>query len=213
MAGGYPGTAWLRSTSGRSAGKVRPSSQRLVSPMGEGSTAASQGFAAGMCCISVRAAAGAHGVPSRFHTVFTHEWHLPLLPADGASGSAWKLSNRARNAHSFENALLDGWLVHSIPTETPIKEWADKEKVDVQIDFITSQGNKLLLTTAAEAQARSGHDILAMNTFLPARYSEVLVPMNDVVEPLIKENGAVNATVEYLGKVDGKWLAVPATVG
>ena len=94
-----------------------------------------------------------------------------------------------------------------------IKEWADKEKVEVTIDFITSQGNKLLLTTAAEAQAKSGHDILAMNTFLPARYSEQLVPMNDVVEPLIKENGAVNATVEYLGKVDGKWLAVPATVG
>ena len=37
--------------------------------------------------------------------------------------------------------------------------------------------------------------------------------MNDVMEPLIKQNGAVNATVEYLGKVDGKWLAVPATVG
>ena len=52
-----------------------------------------------------------------------------------------------------------------------------------------------------------------MNTFLPARYAEQLVPMNDVMEPLIKENGAVNATVEYLGKVDGKWLAVPATVG
>ena len=30
--------------------------------------------------------------------------------------------------------------------------------------------------------------------------------MNDVMEPLIKQNGAVNATVEYLGKVDGKWL-------
>jgi len=114
--------------------------------------------------------------------------------------------------------LSVGFWDHWVPgansaTETLIKEWADKEKVDVQIDFITSQGNKLLLTTAAEAQARSGHDILAMNTFLPARYSEVLVPMNDVVEPLIKENGAVNATVEYLGKVDGKWLAVPATVG
>jgi ABC-type glycerol-3-phosphate transport system substrate-binding protein len=114
--------------------------------------------------------------------------------------------------------LSVGFWDHWVPgangaTETLIKEWADKEKVDVQIDFITSQGNKLLLTTAAEAQARSGHDILAMNTFLPARYSEVLAPMNDVVEPLIKENGAVNATVEYLGKIDGKWLAVPATVG
>ena len=48
---------------------------------------------------------------------------------------------------------------------------------------------------------------------LPARYADQLVPVNDVMEPLIKENGAVNATVEYLGKVDGKWLAVPATVG
>ena len=37
--------------------------------------------------------------------------------------------------------------------------------------------------------------------------------MNDIMEPLIKQNGAVNGTVEYLGKVDGKWLAVPATVG
>jgi ABC-type glycerol-3-phosphate transport system substrate-binding protein len=52
-----------------------------------------------------------------------------------------------------------------------------------------------------------------MNTFLPARYSDQLVPVNDLMEPLIKENGAVNATVEYLGKIDGKWLAVPATVG
>ena len=33
------------------------------------------------------------------------------------------------------------------------------------------------------------------------------------MEPLIKQNGAVNGTVEYLGKVDGKWLGVPATVG
>ena len=114
--------------------------------------------------------------------------------------------------------LSVGFWDHWVPnangaTETLIKEWAEKEKVDVQIDFITSQGNKLLLTTAAEAQARSGHDILAMNTFLPARYSEQLVPVNELMDQLIKDNGAVNATVEYLGKLDGKWLAVPATVG
>ena len=52
-----------------------------------------------------------------------------------------------------------------------------------------------------------------MNTFLPARYAEQLVPVNDVMDDLIKENGKVNDTVEYLGKVNGKWLAVPATVG
>jgi ABC-type glycerol-3-phosphate transport system substrate-binding protein len=114
--------------------------------------------------------------------------------------------------------LSVGFWDHWVPnangaTEKLIKEWAEKEKVEVQIDFITSQGNKLLLTTAAESQAKSGHDILAMNTFLPARYSELLVPMNDVMDKLIADNGKVNGTVEYLGKVDGKWLAVPATVG
>src|SRR5471032_911877 len=35
----------------------------------------------------------------------------------------------------------------------------------------------------------------------------------DFIKPLIKSNGAVNASVEYLGKVGGKWLAVPATIG
>src|SRR6516165_7428145 len=114
--------------------------------------------------------------------------------------------------------LSVGFWDHWVPdangaTEKAIKAWAEKEKVEVQIDFITSQGNKLLLTTAAEAQAKSGHDILAMNTFLPARYAEQLVPVNDLMDRLTKDNGKVNATVEYLGKVDGKWLATPATVG
>ncbi len=122
-----------------------------------------------------------------------------------------------RGAHAAGKLSLGLWD-HWVPgankaTEDLIKDWAAKEKVEVTIDFITSQGNKLLLTTAAESQAKSGHDVLAFSTWLPARYSDQLVPMNDIMEPLIKENGAVNATVEYLGKLNGKWLAVPATVG
>ena len=97
--------------------------------------------------------------------------------------------------------------------QSVIDEWAEKEKVEVQIDFITSQGNKLLLTGAAESQAKSGHDILALSTWLPSRYAEQLVPMDDVMAELIKNNGKVNATVEYLGKIKGKWVGVPATVG
>ncbi len=114
--------------------------------------------------------------------------------------------------------LSVGFWDHWVPgankaTEALVKEWAEKNKVEVSMDFITSQGNKLLLTTAAESQAKSGHDVLAFSTWLPSRYADQLVPMNDVMEPLIKENGAVNGTVEYLGKVNGKWLAVPATSG
>ena len=37
--------------------------------------------------------------------------------------------------------------------------------------------------------------------------------MDDVMAELIKQNGNVNGTVEYLGKINGSWVAVPATVG
>jgi len=134
-----------------------------------------------------------------------------------AASTAFVAAPFVRGAHAA-GKLSVGFWDHWVPnanaaTEKLIREWAEKEKVDVQIDFITSQGNKLLLTIAAEAQAKSGHDIMALSTWLPAQYSDQLVPVNDIVEPLIKENGAVNATVEYLGKVDGSWLGVPATVG
>jgi hypothetical protein len=94
-----------------------------------------------------------------------------------------------------------------------VNEWAAKEKVEASIDYITSQGNKNLVTIAAEAAAKSGHDILAMPTWWPHANSDLLEPVNDIMEPLIKQNGAVNDTVTYLGKADGKWLAVPATIG
>jgi len=94
-----------------------------------------------------------------------------------------------------------------------VNEWAAKEKVEVQIDYITSQGNKLLLTIAAEAQAKTGHDILAMTTWWPHANAELLEPVNDIMEPILKANGEVNDTVQYLGQANGKWLGIPACCG
>ena len=140
-----------------------------------------------------------------------------FVAGTAAASAAFVAAPFVRGAHAA-GKLTCGFWDHWVPgankaTEDLCKEWGEKNKVDVQMDFITSQGNKLLLTTAAEGQAKSGHDVLAFSTWLPARYSDQLVAMNDVMEPLIKENGAVNGTVEYLGKLNGKWLAVPATAG
>jgi ABC-type glycerol-3-phosphate transport system substrate-binding protein len=122
-----------------------------------------------------------------------------------------------RGAHAAGSISIGFWD-HWVPgankaTTDLVNEWAAKEKVEVKIDYITSQGNKLLLTSAAEAQAKSGHDILAMSTWDAADYADKLEPVNDIMEPLIKQNGAVNDTVTYLGKIKGRWAAVPATVG
>src|SRR5919108_2809384 len=140
-----------------------------------------------------------------------------FVAGTAAASTAFVAAPFVRGAHAAGKLSLGLWD-HWVPgankaTETLIKEWADKEKVEVQIDFITSQGNKLLLTTAAEGQAKSGHDILAFPTWRPADHALQLEPVDDIMEPLIKQNGAVNATVEYLGKSGGHWIAVPATVG
>jgi hypothetical protein len=117
-------------------------------------------------------------------------------------------------AGKLSMGFWDHWVPGANETLTAlINEWAEKEKVEAQIDYITSQGSKLLVTIAAEAQAKSGHDILAMPTWWPHGNAELLEPVNDIVEPIIQQNGAVNGTVSYLGQSNGKWLGVPASVG
>ena len=107
----------------------------------------------------------------------------------------------------------DHWVPGANDTLTKLcKEWGDKEKVDVAIDYITSQGDKNLLTIAAEAQSHSGHDILAFPTWYAAGNAENLEPVEDIVmtDPEIRQS---HAAVEYLGKQKGHWVAVPAAVG
>jgi ABC-type glycerol-3-phosphate transport system substrate-binding protein len=122
-----------------------------------------------------------------------------------------------RGAHAAGKLSLGFWD-HWVPsgneaTRKLVDEWAKRERVEVQLDFITSQGRKLLLTTAAEAQARSGHDVLSFGTYLPAEYADRLEPVDDIVQPLIALNGPVNAATEYLGRIKGHWVATPATAG
>jgi ABC-type glycerol-3-phosphate transport system substrate-binding protein len=122
--------------------------------------------------------------------------------------------NGANAAGRLSIGFWDHWVpTANSATKSLVEEWAAKEKVDVTIDYIPSQGMKNLITIAAEAQARSGHDIFAFPSWQPHGHAESLEPVNDIMEELIKQNGAVNETVTYLGKAGGKWLAVPATVG
>jgi ABC-type glycerol-3-phosphate transport system substrate-binding protein len=117
-------------------------------------------------------------------------------------------------AGKLSMGFWDHWVPGANRASTElVNEWAAKEKVEVSIDYITSIGNKNLLTIAAEAQARSGHDIFAFPSWQPADHANRLEPVDDIMAELIKQNGAVNPTVEYLAKSTGRWVAVPACVG
>src|SRR6202165_2104834 len=140
-----------------------------------------------------------------------------FVAATAMSSAALISAPYIRGAHAagkLTMGLWDHWVPGANKASTDLfNEWAEKEKVEVSIDYITSQGNKNLVTIAAEAQAKSGHDILARPTWCPHAQAALLDPLNGVVEPLIKQNGAVNGTVQYLGKAGDKWLGVPATIG
>src|SRR5262249_45823326 len=98
----------------------------------------------------------------------------------------------ARAAGSLSIGLWDHWVPGANDVATAlIKEWGEKEKVEVQIDYITSQGNKLILTLAAENQARAGHDVIDFDTWQPQQYKDSLEIVDDVMGEIISQNGSV----------------------
>jgi len=110
--------------------------------------------------------------------------------------------------------LWDHWVpTANEPMAKLCQEWAAKEKVELAIDFITSNGNKIIMTIAAEAQARSGHDMLSMQSWYCPGQAKNLEPVDDVMASLIASEGKVSAAAEYLGKQDGQWIGVPGCWG
>jgi ABC-type glycerol-3-phosphate transport system substrate-binding protein len=140
-----------------------------------------------------------------------------FVAATAATSAALVAAPYVRSAYAAGKVSIgfwDHWVPNANSASTELcKEWGEKEKVEVQIDYITSQSNKNLVTIAAEAQAQTGHDIFQMPTWWCHSNSELMEPVNDIMEPIIKENGEVNDTVKYLGMLDGKWMGVPACVG
>ena len=64
-------------------------------------------------------------------------------------------------AGSLTLGCWDHWVPGANNTLTKLcNEWAAKEKVEITIDYITSQGDKNILTIAAEEQARPRLQIL-----------------------------------------------------
>jgi ABC-type glycerol-3-phosphate transport system substrate-binding protein len=88
-----------------------------------------------------------------------------------------------------------------------------KNQVEVLPDFITSNGSKNILTIAAEAQAKTGHDIQQFPEWEVQNHSDQLEPVDDVMGRLTGKYGPVAAASEYLFKKKGHWLAVPCSSG
>ena len=120
----------------------------------------------------------------------------------------------AFSAGTLDVGLWDHWVPGGNDAWKKLaKEWGDKNHVDVNLDFITSQGDKLNITIAAEAQAGSGHDIMRFADTQPGAYAEELEPVDDIAAGLIKQFGKELLGSKYGGFHDGHWTAVPISNG
>src|SRR6185436_3440578 len=137
-----------------------------------------------------------------------------VVAGGAALGLAAPFVRSAAAAGSLSIGLWDHWVPGANEVQSAIiKEWADAEKVEVTIDFITSQGNKLMLALAAEAMAKSGHDIMEFTNWEASEHATSLEPTEDVMKQVLERNGPIDPSVEYLGKMKGTWVTVPMTRG
>src|SRR6202042_3410969 len=94
--------------------------------------------------------------------------------------------------------LSVGFWDHWVPEGNEIMKqqcaaFASANQVDLQVDFITSVGSKNLLTIAAEAQAKTGHDIQQLPGWEVQNHADQLEPVDDIMQRLTAKYGNVAA--------------------
>src|SRR5436305_13857278 len=108
---------------------------------------------------------------------FTRRRFIATTAAASAAAVGFPYIRTSHAAGKLSVGFWDHWVPGANDTLTAIcQDWAKKEKVDLKIDYITSQGNKIMMTATAESQAKAGHDILQMLAWYPLSLANTLEP-------------------------------------
>jgi ABC-type glycerol-3-phosphate transport system substrate-binding protein len=119
-----------------------------------------------------------------------------------------------RAAGKVSIAFWDHWVpAGNDVMKAQCEAFGKAHQVEVQADFITSVGAKNILTIAAEAQAKTGHDVQQFPGWETQNHADQLEPIDDVMKRLTDKYGPANSASEYLFKIKNHWLAVPTSSG
>ncbi|UCE57034.1 MAG: carbohydrate ABC transporter substrate-binding protein [Desulfobacterales bacterium] len=140
-----------------------------------------------------------------------------FLATTAAATAAMSVGPWVRTSHSAGKLsvfLWDHWIPGANDVSLKlIMDWGKANGVDVTVDYVTSRGDKNLITIAAESRAKTGHDIVDLPTLYTALYKDDLEPMDDLVKQITDAYGPVTPDAEYSGMVDGTWYSAPGPIG
>lgn len=135
-----------------------------------------------------------------------------LTQAGAAVAAPWVMTRSpTARAAAAPTVTMIHWS-HFVPSFNPllrrqVAEWARSKGVNARVDFISY--SDLPARLAAEAQSKSGHDIVQLRVFDASLYRDNLVLMDDVAADLERQWGPFRELGRYLDYVDGHWIAVP----
>ena len=140
-----------------------------------------------------------------------------FIKTAGASGAVTLFAPYVKTSISAGRLNLGLWD-HWIPGANDVLEkivvtWGKNNGVDIKIDFITSVGNKLLLTAQAESRAKTGHDVFSLPTWFSSMFKNRLEPIDDVVEDIISKHGPLLDSARFYAYLEGHWRGAPAPTG
>jgi ABC-type glycerol-3-phosphate transport system substrate-binding protein len=131
-----------------------------------------------------------------------------------ASALPWVHIRTAGAAGKLNVFFWDHWVPQgNVVKKQQVAAWAEQNKVEVNVDLITSIGQKTLLTINAEAQARRGHDLITIANWNVRDHADKMEPVNDVVARLEAKYGAADRVSRYLGHHKGQWFGIPSSWG
>ncbi len=132
----------------------------------------------------------------------------------GAGAAALPLVHirTAGAAGKLNIGLVDHWVPNSNEKiKQQIDTWASQNKVECNVDRITTVGAKLQLTGTAESQAGTGHDMMTFLAWDAQSNASHLTPVDDIMGRLEKKYGPQNEVCQYLGRAEDHWVVIPSS--
>ena len=136
---------------------------------------------------------------------------LKAIGASAAGALGAPYVKTAGSAGRLRLGVIDHWVPGAnAALRRVLSRWGEANHVEVTIDFITTIGNKLLLTAQAESRAGSGHDIFALEFHMVPTFKRRLVAVDDVVEDIVAAHGPIAELSRQAAFLDGAWRGGPA---